>query len=129
MMRMIDSHVHFWHPQHLRYPWLDDNSLLNRPFLPADFHDAAHGLEIAGIVFVQADCRAEQGVDEVKWVTSLAAEAPIRGIVAFAPLESGQQARSAVGALSEYPLVKGVRRLIQSEGPGFARQPAFIEGV
>lgn len=126
---MIDSHVHFWNPQNLRYPWLDGDSTLNRPFLPADFHAAADGLDVEGIVFVQADCLAEQGLDEVAWVTSLAAEVPIRGIVAFAPMEQGEQARDAVEALSDYPLVKGVRRLIQDEGPGFARQPAFIEGV
>jgi L-fuconolactonase len=31
--------------------------------------------------------------------------------------------------LKAFPLVKGVRRLIQSEAPGFARQPEFIQGV
>jgi L-fuconolactonase len=44
-------------------------------------------------------------------------------------LEQGNEARRILDELAQMPLVKGVRRLIQSEAPGFATQPAFVAGV
>lgn len=127
---VIDSHVHFWNPERLDYPWLADVPSLNRAFLPADLPPDTPGLTLAGVVFVQADCSPEQGQDEVAWVSQLADHDPrIRAIVAFAPLEHPETARVALAALRSYPLVRGIRRLIQSEPDGFAAQPAFIEGV
>jgi L-fuconolactonase len=67
---------------------------------------------------------------EVTWVTELAQVEPrIQGIVAFAPLEVGAAIADYLEKLKAFPLVKGVRRLIQSEAPGFARRPEFVRGV
>jgi L-fuconolactonase len=126
-MKIIDSHVHFWHPDNLQYDWISDLPLLNRPYLPTDYALATEGLELAGIVFVQADCRPEQGLDEVRWVDTL--DAPIQAMVAFAPLEAGATVQAHLEALTAIPRVKSVRRLIQSEGAGFATQPDFIRAV
>lgn len=130
MLRVIDSHVHFWDPQHLRYAWLDDWPTLNHPCLTE--HLPARGAEwqMEGLIFVQADCAAEQSLPEVEWVTSLAeAEGRIKGLVAFAPLELGEAARPTLEALKRVPLVKGIRRLIQAEPVGFSVQPGFVRGV
>src|SRR5690606_8520283 len=102
-----------------------DLPALNRPFLPADYHADAAPHAVSGIVFVQADCEAGQGISEARWVASLAHQAPVQGIVAFAPLDQGDAARATLDELRGIPLVKGVRRLIQSEALGFARQPRF----
>jgi L-fuconolactonase len=127
---LIDSHVHFWDPAHLRYEWLADLPSIHRPFLPEDLQEQAGDLSLAGMVFVQADCVAEDALQEAVWITQLAeAEARIQGIVAFAPLEQGNEARRVLDELAQMPLVKGVRRLIQSEAAGFATQPAFVAGV
>lgn len=127
---IVDSHIHFWDPNHLQYNWLADVPVINKPFLPQDLAVQAGPVNLEKIVFVQADCLPEHGVPEVEWVTALAeAEPRIRGIVAFAPLEQGQAVRSHLQTLAGYPLVKGVRRLIQSEGPGFCIQPDFVRGV
>ncbi|MBZ0284443.1 MAG: amidohydrolase family protein [Anaerolineae bacterium] len=128
-MKIIDSHMHLWNPALLNYAWLEGEPVLKRPFLPADFRAASAGLNIESVVFVQADCLPEQGVEEVKWVTQIAPDVPVSGIVAFAPLEHGDAARPTLQALTAYPLVKGVRRLIQSEAAGFSIQPDFIKGV
>lgn len=126
---IVDTHVHFWHPDVLQYDWLASIPDINRPFLPATLAEAA-GEDLQKIVFVQADCRPEQGLREVAWVTSLARSEPrIQAIVAFAPLELGAADRDYMQALVEYPLVKGVRRLIQSEAAGFATRPDFVAGV
>jgi L-fuconolactonase len=128
MIDVIDSHVHFWEPSHLNYPWLGDIEKINRPYLPGDLPRQGTGWSMSGLVFVQADCVPEQGIEEARWVASLADDR-IQGIVAFAPLEKGDAARAELDQLKDIPLVKGVRRLIQSEPLGFCVQPDFVQGV
>lgn len=127
---IIDSHVHFWDPTYLRYEWLSDLPTIHRPFLPADLLKQASDLSLAGIVFVQADCVPGDGLREVGWVAELAQGEPrLQAVVAFAPLEQGHEVRLVLDKLAKMPLVKGVRRLIQSEDAGFAVQPALVAGV
>lgn len=126
----IDSHVHYWDPAVLRYPWLESVPPINSPFLTADLAETTAGLGLEQIVFVQADCAPEQAIEEAAWVTQLANVEPrISGIVAAASLERGEAVRAQLEGLKQYPLVKGIRRLIQSEGLGFATQPDFVRGV
>ena len=130
MLELIDSHVHFWDPAYLRYDWLAGAPAISGVYLPAQLPRHGPDWRLAGLVFVQADCAAEQGQAEVEWVAALAAHDPaIQGIVAFAPLEHGEAARPRVDWLGRQPLVKGVRRLLQAEAPGFAVQPDFVRGV
>lgn len=130
MKKIIDSHVHFWDPQKLRYAWLDNLPALNRAYLANHVPAQAGDFVVEGIVFVQADCATEQGLDEVEFVTALATQdSRIGGIVAFAPLERGEGARAYLDKLRPHPLVRGVRRLIQDEPAGFCLAPEFIAGV
>ena len=128
---IVDTHVHLWDPQHLRYRWLDGNEKLNRKHLVADYRRACGAVEVAKIVFVQCDCGPEQALAEAGWVSGLAKEEPrIRGIVARATLEQGDAVSSHLEKLAALPLVKGVRRLIQGEtDPEFPVQPKFVRGV
>jgi L-fuconolactonase len=129
-MKFIDSHIHFLQPTHLRYTWLDELPILNQPVLPADLPAVVNDWELAGFVFVEADCLPEQGLAEAEWVSALAQQDKrIQGIVAFAPLEKPDDARSLLNEYTKLPLVKGIRRLIQSEGAGFSIQPDFVRGV
>ena len=130
MLNLIDTHVHFWDPAHLRYDWLAGSPSLNQVYRPDRLPAQGDGWRLERLVFVQADCAPEQGRAEVEWVSTLAADHPlISGIVAFAPLEHGERARDDVEWLARQPLVKGVRRLIQAEEPGFVVQPDFVQGV
>lgn len=127
---IVDTHVHLWHPKQLRYPWLKQVPLLNRPFLLKDYNAAIGDLEVASMVFVQCDTHPDDGLKETSWVTSLAARDPrIRGIVAWAPLEVGNCVAAFIEKLAEESLVKGIRRLIQGESVDFCIQPNFIDGV
>ncbi len=129
-LRIVDSHVHFWQPALLHYGWLADVPELNQPSLPDHVPQQGDEWVIDALVFVQADCLPSQGVAEAEWVSALAKDDPrIQGIVAFAVLETSQEAHTTLEALQSLPLVKGIRRLIQSEGADFCLQPNFITGV
>ena len=127
---IVDTHVHLWHPKQLRYPWLTEVPTLNRPYLLKDYIAACGALEIESMVFVQCDTHPDDGLKETAWVTTLAAVDPrIQGIVAWAPLEEGARVAPFVEKLAENRLVKGIRRLIQSESVDFCVQPNFVSGV
>lgn len=127
-MKVIDSHVHFWDRSRLQYRWLDEEkSHLVENHLPAQLRAA--GADVDGVVFIQADCRDDQGFDEASWVHELADQGtPVLAVVAHAPLET-DAAASHLDALTSLPLVRGIRRLLQDEAPGFAVDPRFVDGV
>jgi L-fuconolactonase len=125
---ILDAHVHFWDPGSRRYPWLDGEPSLLRRFGPEDYDSGAH--TVSGMIFVQADCEADEALDEARWGAKLAAVDPrVVGIVAYAPLHLGAGARLAVAAAAAQPRVVGVRRLLQDEPAPVLRDPALAEGV
>lgn len=128
---IVDTHVHLWDPGHLRYPWLDDNALLNKPYLLEDYRRACGPVQVEKMVFLQCECDFAQFQQEADWVTSLAQQDPrLQGIVPWAPLEKGDAARPALEKLAQNPLIKGVRRIIQFEPDiEFCLQPDFVKGV
>lgn len=130
-MRIIDAHLHIWDTDRLDYPWLRDLPDLDRPmgFGELRAERTSGSAHVDGFVFVQADCRPDQAIDEVDWVASVAAEGPIVGIVAFAPLEQGDAVSAHLDALAQHEMVVGVRRLLQSEPAGFSRSDTFIAGA
>ena len=126
-MRVVDAHVHLWDPSRLRYTWLDGTELDR--LIDASTLLAASGT-VTDFVVVQGDCADTQGLAEVEWLLEQSGQLPgMRGIVAFAPLERGAEARDHLDALRRIPSVVGVRRLIQDERPGFAVADRFLEGV
>ena len=70
---IVDTHLHLWDPQRLRYPWLDDIPLLNKPYLLDDFKRASGSVQVGKMVFLQCECDFSQFIDEAAWVTGLAA--------------------------------------------------------
>ncbi len=127
-MSIIDTHMHLWDPNALSYPWLAEVPTLNRPYLLDDYRAACGGHDVEQMVFVQ--CETPQYLEEARWVAQLAEDEPrIAGIVARAPLEE-DAAGVALEQLAQLPLVRGIRRMIQSEpDPAFCLQPNFIRGV
>jgi L-fuconolactonase len=127
---IVDAHVHLWDPGRLRYPWLDGIPHLNRPFLLEDFDRARGPVPIEAIVFLQCECLPEQAMQELEWVSALAeADARIRGIVPWAPIERGDGCREALERLRRNPRVRGVRRILQDEpDPEFCLRPHFVRG-
>ncbi len=129
---IIDSHLHIWDTRKLEYPWLAGIPALNRPFLIDDYRAATEGLDIEAMVFMQCEAVPDQGMHEAEWIAELARhdEPRIRAIVPWAPLENGEKCADFLQEIEKIDLVKGVRRLIQSEpDPEFCLEPDFIEGL
>lgn len=128
---IVDTHVHLWDIHHLSYPWLSDVPMLNRNFLPDDYNKACGNLKVEKMVFMQCECDPSQYRQEVAWVSQLALDdRRLQGIIAWAPLENGENARGDIEELKKNPLVKGIRRIIQFEPDlEFCLRPGFITGV
>jgi len=126
MPALLDAHLHLWDPSERHHDWLDEAPPLRRRFGPEDVDPGSY--ELAGAIFVQADCRDEEALDEVRWVQDVARPL-VRGIVAYAPVHLGADAEPQLAALAGEPLVVGVRRLLQG-GPADAIVDARLrEGV
>jgi len=128
---VIDTHLHLWDINHLSYPWLADVPGLNRTFTLDDYKEACGDLDVEKMIFMQCECDPSQYIQEVEWISGLARKEPaLRGIVSWAPLEKGEEARPEIEALKANPLVKGIRRIIQFEPDlEFCLRPGFIKGV
>lgn len=126
MAKVLDAHLHLWDPAERTHDWLEEVPRLRRRFGPEDI-DAGRW-ELVGAVFVQADCRDEEALDEVRWVQAVGAPL-VRGIVAYAPLHLGAAAEPALTALAAEPLVVGVRRLLHGEPVGAIAGRRLREGV
>ena len=118
---MIDSHLHFWNPEHLTYDWLKYVPSISGHMGPEEF--AGSGVDLEGAIFVQADCA--EVLAEIDWISSL--DFPILGIVAYAPLELGDTPH--IAALKAKPRVVGIRRNAQNEPDGFMISEGYLAGM
>ena len=69
---LIDTHLHVWDTQRLRYSWLDDIPLLNKPYLLEDYDRACGPVAVEKMVFLQAEVDTDLFIQEADWVDSLA---------------------------------------------------------
>jgi L-fuconolactonase len=128
---IVDTHLHLWNPNYLRYPWLDEIPLLNQPYLLEDYNRHCGPVRVEQMVFLQCEVDPAQFREEATWVSGLAQQDPrIAGIVPWAPLEKGDAARPDLEQFATNPLIKGVRRIIQFEPDiEFCLRPDFVRGV
>ena len=129
--KIVDGHIHFWDPDQIKLDWTKGKPVLERAYRPSDlFEEAGEDIIVDRIVMIQVASTKEDGIIEARWVNSLAEQIPqVQGIVAFAPLETPDSARESLDIFGDIPRIKGIRRNIQDEALGFARQPAFVRGV
>ena len=129
---IVDSHVHLWDPVRFRMPWLDGNAILNKAYGLVEYKQHTQGIGVEAFVYVQVDVEPAYALLEARWVVQRAKEdSRIQGIVAWAPLEYGDQAREFLTALAAIDSrIKGVRRIVQGETDvNFCLRPDFIRGV
>ena len=129
-MKIVDTHVHFWDLDLLRYPWIERDSPFDRTYALQDYCNASRDAPVDSMVFVEADADPSCPLREAQWVQGLSGADPrIRGIVARVALTGNHDVPGDLDALAAIPLVRGIRDNIQGRPPGFTTQPAFLEGV
>jgi len=134
-VNVVDSHVHFWDPSRMDYPWLARAGALRRAFQPEDLDTGPYQVDsdtyrLDAAVFVEAGRTDAEAGAEVAWVEELAARWPVlRAVVAHAPVERGADAAAEVAALARHRLVTGVRRNVQGEPAGYTATGSFTQGV
>lgn len=128
---IVDTHLHLWDLNRIRYPWLDDIPALNKTFSLDDYNKACGNIKVEKMVFMQCECLPSLYVKEVEFATEISVtDSRIAGIVSWAPLEKGEEVRPEIELLKRNKLVKGIRRIIQFEPDlEFCLHPDFIRGV
>ncbi len=132
-VRLIDAHLHLWDTKRRDYAWLEEFPTINGVHLMDEFNRAKGEVDVQKAVFVECAGATDEiaARDEVTWVQAISAKNPrIAGIVAYAPLEKGEEGAGHLDWLREQSLVKGARRLLQGESdPMFCLGAGFVEGV
>jgi len=129
---IVDAHIHLWDPRRFRMSWLDGNPILDKRYDLVEYNAHTEGVTVASMVYLQVEVEPPYALLEARWAAERARLDPrLAGIVPWAPLEYGERARVFITALVDIgPVIKGVRRLIQSEAdPLFCLRPDFVRGV
>ena len=128
---IIDAHIHLLDQKRFGYAWASGAPALSRDWTPDDLAAAARPYEIEGFVFVEVDVDMPQYLDEADWVDSLAKrDRRVLGAVVSLPLERGKAIEPEIERVAKLPVVRGVRRLIQTQpDPEFALKPGFLEAL
>lgn len=129
--KLVDAHIHLWDLHKLSYPWLSSVPEIRQDYLLKDYFSATVEKEIEAMVFVQAECKSEQFLDELKWIQSIAdSEKRLKGIIPWAPIHTGNSVESILEEFKKDHRIKGVRHIIQSEiDPAFCQSQKYIDGV
>ncbi|MHB2167228.1 amidohydrolase family protein [Alsobacter sp. R-9] len=109
MTERIDAHQHYWHPGRGDYFWLSPDSVLNRPFGPADMEPLLAEAGFQGTVLVQA----APTVEETEYMLGIAdATDSVRAVVGWVDFTDPAH-RAHLERLARHPKFRGVRPMIQ----------------
>jgi L-fuconolactonase len=138
MVTIIDSHIHFWHPDRVYVPWVK-NSPFDRRKDAVEYQKHFKNAYIQAGIFVETNVDNHQGLVEADWISQYAEHLEqsdvfggIGGIVAFAPVHQGDDVKGYLQTLMRITKrVKGVRYLLQdsTQDPGRILQPDFVRGI
>jgi L-fuconolactonase len=128
---VVDSHVHLYDVQRLRYGWLKNVPRINRTHRLADFDAARGDVAVDKLVFAEVAVDAGLHLEEAAFVQEMADGDPrLCGMVAHLPVEKGTAIERDLVALQRFKSLRGIRRLIEIESdPTFCLEPGFIAGV
>ncbi|GAA4800621.1 amidohydrolase family protein [Olivibacter ginsenosidimutans] len=127
-LRITDAHAHFWDLKQMNYPWLNEVAPINQSFGLTEYNQATADVPISNIIFIQCECLPDEYLQELNYVSQLAAQdSRICGIIPFFPLES-DDAHEQIRVLTSNPLVKGIRRL-EEEPSSLYKNPRFVANM
>ncbi|KAI8099140.1 uncharacterized protein BX664DRAFT_13760 [Halteromyces radiatus] len=147
LTNIIDTHIHFWHPDKVKIPWMKGT-----PFeTTKDAEEYSQQVQRIGVqqgIYVETDVDARHGLVEAAWIRDYvdnyrprqdgkmasASFGGITGVVAFAPVDQGEHVRSYLQLLQRLvgkTLLRGVRYLLQDAtlDPRRMVSPDFVQGV
>ncbi|MEQ8472856.1 MAG: amidohydrolase family protein [Marinoscillum sp.] len=127
-MKIIDTHIHIWDLENIKYQWLEGNeTILNQSYHYDQIEEERTEVGITGGVLVQA----ENHFQDTDWMLLNAKHTDwIKGVVGWVPLLSPEETGAALDKYLTNPYFKGVRHLIHDEkDPKWLLQPAVLESL
>lgn len=134
MEPIIDTHQHLWDLTRFRLPWIQQDSVLARSHVMADYLHETAGTNVIGSVYMEVDVAPEQQAEETEYVVDLCRrpDNPMRGaVISGRPAEEGFEAYIRRFTSPEYGgIVKGVRQVLHGGmTAGFCLQPRFTQSI
>ena len=113
MAKVIDTHMHSWDLQKVRYSWLDgDTSILAQNYYPSDIEGQLAAAQVKATVMVQS----ANNLEDTAFMFDCAAQYPwIIGVVGWVDLLDPQKAQQQLAAHLQNKYFKGIRHLIHDE--------------
>lgn len=134
---IIDTHLHIWDLQRLKYSAFDGHPLFGKTYNIEDYQRDCEALNIEAMVFVECyadfDATGGQYLEEIQFVEESARrDSRIKGIVPMAPVEWGARVEPLLDTMQgRHPNVKGIRRIMEFDDDprALTLSKEFIEGV
>jgi L-fuconolactonase len=126
-MRKIDTHVHCWHYDPVRYGWItEDMAAIRRDFLPANIQPLLEAEQVDGCVLVQVN----QAESENDFFLKLAADHSfVKGIVGWVDL-CAPDIEERLARYRSFPQIRGFRHILQGEQDrAYMLRPDFQRGI
>ncbi len=134
---IIDTHLHIWDMQRLKYSAFAGHPIFGKSWLIEDYQRDCEALNIEAMVFLECyadfDESGGQYLEEIEFVEESARRDPrIKGIVPMAPLERGSRVVPMLETMqANHPAVKGIRRIMEfdKDPRALTLSRDFIDGV
>jgi len=128
MEKVIDTHMHSWDLQKVKYSWLDgDTSILAQNYYPSGIEAQLQAANVSTAVMVQA----ANNLEDTAFMFECAAQYPwIIGVVGWIDLLNPETAKKQLEAHVQNKYFKGIRHLIHDEPDhNWLLQPEVIESL
>ena len=128
MAKVIDTHMHSWDLQKVRYSWLDgDTSILAQNYYPSGIEAQLEAANVSAAVMVQA----ANNIEDTEFMFDCAEQYPwIIGVVGWVDLLNPETAKKQLEAHLQNKYFKGIRHLIHDEPDhNWLLQPAVIKSL
>jgi predicted TIM-barrel fold metal-dependent hydrolase len=142
MLALIDTHHHFLDPRAHYYHWLapgqpahryGDHSVLDRPYLPADYARDTAGVNLLGSVHVEAEWDPKDPIGEMRFIRALREQCGLPSVAVGQAWLHQPDAAATLEQLAAFDFVRGVRQKPRANAapggpPGGMTDAAWLQG-
>ncbi|KAF7721245.1 hypothetical protein EC973_005008 [Apophysomyces ossiformis] len=137
---IIDTHVHFWHPDKVFIPWLQGVPQSHQRMDADQYSKEVKNIRVCGAIYVEVDADPYHALVEADWIAQYARQLKpsksfggIQGIVAHAPIHQGRSVTAYLQLLVRLvgDRLRGIRYITQDPAldPRRMTDTAFIVGT